>query len=207
MQFKLPYIALLCYIGIYAQEGPQDLSYAVGISYGTGSEFKNTDYTYTNSYLQAQVYYTFNPSKKWQYQLALQPEINFARHRLKNFYFVKPNDPDFENKREAYTKLQDIKEYILNVALFVRCKCTDDLSIYVMGNVGPMITNTETERLTKGFAFCDVFGVGTTYNLGDVAIDVRACARHVSNAGLQNENAGFNTKNIAFGIIVPLECF
>jgi len=207
MQFKSLFIALFCFIGVHAQEGKRNSAYAIGFSYGNGSEFKNTDYTYTNRYIQAQVYYTFNPLKKWQYQMALQPEVNFARHRLKNFYFVKAQDPDFEDKREAYMKLMDIKEYILNVALFVRYKCTNDLSIYIMGNVGPMITDTETGRLTKGFAFCDVFGMGTSYNLGDVAIDVRVCARHVSNAGLQSENAGFNTKNIAFGIIVPLECF
>lgn len=196
--------ALLFYGGTYAQVPDKPSLWAIGFSYGNGSEFKNTDYTYTNSYFQGQVYYSLNSGKKWEYQLALQPEINFARHRLKNYYFVKPDDPDYDQKREAYMKLKDMREYILNAALFVRYNVTNDFSIYAMGNVGPMITDTDTERLTKGFAFCDVFALGLSYDVGIADIDVRANARHVSNAGFQDSNAGFNTKNLALGIVFPL---
>lgn len=101
-------------------------------------------------------------------------------------------------------QLKDIREYILNVAFFARYNFTKDFSMYAMVNVGPMITDTETERLTEGFAFCDVFGVGATYKVGAIAFDVRPNVRHTSNAGLQNSNAGFNTKNISFGVIVAL---
>ncbi|MCO6146985.1 acyloxyacyl hydrolase [Flavobacterium sp. NRK1] len=195
---------LFCCAGMYAQEQKEPSKLSVGLATGFGSEFKNIDYTYTNRYIQAQIYYSLNPGKKWEYQVALQPEVNFATHRLKNFYFVKPDDPNSEEKREAYMKLKDIREYILNVAFFARHNFTKSFSIYAMGNVGPMITNTETERLTKGFAFCDVFALGVTYKIGNVALDVRPNVRHTSNAGLQASNAGFNTHNIAFGIIVQL---
>ncbi|WP_114757496.1 acyloxyacyl hydrolase [Flavobacterium sp. AG291] len=199
---KITFLMLLCCAGLQAQETEKTSRYTIGLAYGNGGEFNNTDYTYTNNYIQGQIYYSLNPGKKWEFQVALQPEVNFARHRLKNPYFVKPGESD--ETRAEYMKLKDIREYILNVAFFARYNITEDFSMYAMGNVGPMITDTETERLTKGFAFCDVFALGTTYKFGKVGLDVRVAARHTSNAGLQNSNAGFNTKNIQFGVIMPL---
>ncbi|MHA3787337.1 acyloxyacyl hydrolase [Flavobacterium hauense] len=197
-------LLLLCSTALLAQDAEKPSRFSVGLAYGNGSEFNNTDYTYTNSYIQGQVYYSLNPGKRWEFVVALQPEVNFARHRLKNYYFVHPDDPNAEEKREDYMALKDIREYILNVAFFARYNITKDFSMYAMGNVGPMITDTETERLTKGFAFCDVFAIGATYKFGKIAFDLRPNVRHTSNAGLQNSNAGFNTKNIQFGVIVAL---
>ena len=195
---------LLCGTGLYAQNAEKASRFAIGLAYGNGSEFNNTDYTYTNSYIQGQVYYSLNPAKRWEFVVAVQPEVNFARHRLKNYYFVNPDDQNAEEKRKHYMALKDIHEYILNVAFFARYNITKDLSMYAMGNVGPMITDTETERLTKGFAFCDVFAIGATYKIDKIAFDVRPNVRHTSNAGLQNSNAGFNTRNIQFGVIMAL---
>lgn len=175
-----------------------------GLLYGVGNEFPQKDYTYTNRYFQAQVYYSFNPGARWEYQVALQPEYNRATHQLLNMYFVTPDDPNYEEKREEYTKLKDINEYILNCSFFVRRNFSKRLNVYFMANVGPMITDTETERLSKGFAFCDVFALGMAYRMGDVTLDLRPNYRHTSNAGLQSSNAGFNTYNIAFGVTVPL---
>ncbi len=91
-------LVFFCCAGMYAQEQKAPSKLSVGLATGFGSEFKNTDYTYTNRYIQAQIYYSLNPGKKWEYQVALQPEVNFATHRLKNFYFVKPDDPNSEEK-------------------------------------------------------------------------------------------------------------
>lgn len=204
MSSKILFVVLFCCACVQAQQNNQPSKFALGLAYGNGSEFNNRDYTYTNSYIQGQVYYSFNPGKKWEYQLAIQPEVNFGRHRLKNYYFVKLDAPNFEERRDAYIKLKDIREYIVGVSFFVRHNFTSNFSLYAMGNVGPMITSADTERLTKGFAFCDVFAIGATYKLGDIAIDVRPNVRHVSNAGLNESNAGFNTKNIALGVVMPL---
>lgn len=205
MLFKTFAIVLLCYTGMYGQLNKKQSVYFIGLSYGIGDEFNNRDYTYTNNYIQGQVYYSFNPGKRWEYRLAIQPEVNFARHRLKNYFFIKPNEPNFEIRRDAYIKLKDITEYILGVSFFVRRNFTDNFSLYAMSNIGPMITDTATERLTKGFAFCDVFAIGASYDFGNLAIDVRPNVRHVSNAGLNDSNSGFNTKNIAFSVVVPIK--
>lgn len=176
----------------------------MGAAYGFGREFKQRNYTYDNSYVQAQLYYTLNPGRKWQYQVVLMPEVNFASHKLQNLYFVTPDEPDYEYKREIYTRQKDIREYILNVAFFVRRNITKRFTMYAMANVGPMITDTETERLSKGFAFCDVFAIGASYDFGGVLLDIRPNVRHVSNGGLQDSNAGFNSYNFTFCAIVPL---
>lgn len=198
---------LLCYFLIsscliFSQEKKQNL--ALGFSYGIGNEIKNTDYSYTNRYLKGQFYYIFKTTENFQFELLLQPEINFATHQLLNLYFVTPNEADFEAKREAYTKLKDIREYVLNVGLLIRKPLTDNFSIYALLSVGPMITDTETERLSKGFAFSDVFGIGFSLRTKKITFDLRPNIRHTSNAGLQNANAGFNTFNIEAGVIFPL---
>lgn len=188
-----------------AQQNEIPDKYAVGLAYGFGKEFKNRNYTYTNKYVQAQLYYNLNPGSKWEYVLALQPEVNFGTHQLLNLYFVTPDATDYENKRARFTQLKDTREYIMNVAFFVKRNITQRLGLYAMANIGPMIIDTETERLAKGFAFCDVMALGASYNFGSIVLDVRPNVRHVSNAGLDRPNAGYNSFNIAFSVIVPIK--
>ena len=198
---------LLCYFLIkscliFSQEKKQNS--ALGFGYGIGSEIKNSDYNYANRYVKGQFYYAFKTTKNFRFELLLQPEINFATHQLLNLYFVTPGEPDFEAKREAYTKLKNIREYVLNVGLVVRKPISDKCSIYALLSVGPMVTDTETERLSKGFAFSDVFGIGCSLKTKNFMLDLRPNIRHTSNAGLQNANAGFNTLNIEAAVIFPL---
>ncbi|WP_245892254.1 acyloxyacyl hydrolase [Flavobacterium pallidum] len=176
----------------------------IGLHFGFGDEIKNTDYTYTNHYIKPQLYWQLRKGRHFTYQVLLQPEINFATHQLINLYFVTPDEPDYEHKRDVYTKLKNIREYVLNVGFLVRKPISKNFSMYVLGSVGPMITDTETERLSKGFAFSDVLSLGFSYRVKHITFDLRPNVRHISNAGLQNSNAGFNTANIEFGFSMPL---
>ena len=199
-------ISLFVFLGLFqfsfAQENTSQ--FAVGLSYGFGSEIKNTDYTYTNRYVKGQIYYTFKRTKNFEFQILVEPEINFATHQLLNLYFVTPDEPNFEERRERFTKLKDIREYVLHVGFIVRKPLSKQISIYVLGSVGPMFTDTETERLSKGFAFSDVLGLGISWKAKHVILDLRPNIRHNSNAGLQNSNAGFNTLNCDFGVVFEL---
>ncbi len=179
-------------------------SFDIGFNYGFGNEFKNADYTYTNHYYKLQLYYTINESNHLKCQILIQPEINFATHQLLNLYFVQPSDPDYLEKRAKYTALKDINEYVLNIGFIVRKPIFKTASVYVLGSVGPLITDTETERLSKGFAFSDVIALGFSIKINKITFDLRPNIRHVSNAGFQKSNAGFNTKNIEIGFWVPL---
>ena len=63
-----------------------------------------------------------------------------------------------------------------------------------------MITDKETERMSNGFAFADVLALGVSANVNQFRFDMRPSVRHVSNAGINSENAGYNTKNIEIGV-------
>ncbi len=176
----------------------------IGFYYGFGNELKNSNYSYTNHYYKVQLCYLIKQTNQFKYELVIQPELNFVTHQLLNLYFVKQEEPNFEEKREKFTKLKDIKEYSLGIGLCVRKPVSKIASIYVLASIGPMITDTETERLSKGFAFSDVIALGFSLKVDKVIFDIRPSLRHVSNAGLQSSNAGFNTKNIEFGLSLIL---
>lgn len=184
---------------VFAQD--ENFNWKLGFLCGVGSEFKNSNYSYSNQSLKSSIFYTFQKTKHFEFEVLLQPEINFAQHQLLNLYFVQENETDFEQKREEFTKLKAIREYILSLGFVVRYPFAKSWTTYAVLSVGPMYTDTETERLSKGFAFCDVLSLGITYKIGDVMLDFRPNVRHTSNAGLQNSNAGFNTFNLDFGVV------
>lgn len=200
---KLLLTLLLLYV--VKMNAQQDNSrFAVGFNYGFGSEFNNRNYTFTNQFYKVQLYYKLKETKHFQYQILLQPEINFAKHQLLNFYFVKPDTPDYEQKRAEYTQLKSVREYVLNCGFLARKPIGKVCSVYALASIGPMITDTETERMSKGFAFADVFAIGFSVKLNKVQIDIRPDIRHVSNGGLSSTNSGYNTRNIEFGFSYSL---
>jgi len=200
MSRKLLFVVLSFCAVFCASAQDQKHKIAIGFNYGFGSEFNNSNYTFTNHFYKVQFYYQLKETKHFQYEILVQPELNFATHQLLNFYFVKPEAPDYIQKREEYTRLKDIREYVLNLGFLVRKPIGKIFSIYALGSIGPMITDTETERMSAGFAFADVLAFGVSAKADRLRFDIRPSIRHVSNAGLNSENAGYNTKNIEIGI-------
>lgn len=201
---KIVYTGFLifCCTPFFSQNSNHEKS--IGFSYGFGNEIKNRNYSYTNSFYKVQLGYVLKETKNFKYELLLQPEINFATHQLLNFYFVTPEESNYIEKRERYTKLKDIQEYALGVGLCIRKPWTKFFSTYFLASIGPMIIDTETERLSKGFAFSDVLAIGLSFKTNTITLDIRPSLRHVSNGGLQGSNAGFNTSNVEFGFSFPL---
>ncbi|MFM2369437.1 MAG: hypothetical protein RL619_1743 [Bacteroidota bacterium] len=171
----------------------------LGFHYGFGNEMKNSDFTHTNSYYKLQLYYALKSGKKFNYELLLQPEFNHATHQLLNVYFIQPNDPNYIEKRQKFSNLRNVNEYVLNLGFIIRKPISKSFSMYLLGSVGPMIIDNETERLSEGFAFSDVLAFGFSLKKVKITFDVRPSIRHVSNAGLQSPNLGFNTVNVEFG--------
>ncbi|MGO4905924.1 acyloxyacyl hydrolase [Flavobacterium sp. W20_MBD1_R3] len=201
---KILFIAI-CICGLipfYAQDKVNKTQ--LGFSFGLGSEFKNRNYTYANQSFKLQFYSKIKESKNFKYEIVLQPELNFATHQLLNLYFVEPDEPNYIEKREKYTTLKDVKEYVFNIGLLMRKPVFKSASIYVLASIGPMIIDNETERLSKGFAFADVLALGFTFRINKVVFDIRPTVRHISNAGLYKNNSGYNTKNIDFGVLFSL---
>ncbi|MDO7171202.1 acyloxyacyl hydrolase [Mariniflexile sp. AS56] len=183
--------------------------FKVGFSYGNGSQskfpFNLKDYTHTVTFYKAQLNYLIGNKKQWAYEINIEPSYNIAEHQLLNEYFIKPEDgDDYQEKRNLYTQKRTINEYVLNLGFLVRYTVCTPVSIYAVGSVGPMISDKATERLAKGYAFSDIFGVGTSYAIGDVQLDFRYSLRHTSNLEFKTPNNGHNTTNMSFSVLYCL---
>ena len=204
MNRKRMFLAVLLFGVCQINAQRKNSHFRIGMSYGFGSEFNNTDYTFINHFYKAQLYYNLKKTRNFEYDILVQPEINFGRHQLLNLYFVKPETPNFEEKRIEYMQLKNIHEYVLNLGFMVRKPIGKAFSCYILGSIGPLMRDTGTERLSVGFGFADVLAVGFTAAYDRFQIDIRPSLRHVSNAGLGSSNAGYNTKNVEFGISYQL---
>ncbi len=191
----------------YAQEESKILR--LGVNYGIGKQqffpFSSTDYTYKVKGYKVLFNYRIKKTAIFCYELQIEPGIYSASHQLLNEYFIQPNrGADYLEQRELFTKEKSITEYVLNVGFLVRYAPKDKLSFFVLGSIGPMISDTETERLAKGLAFSDIVAFGVAYKVRKIMVEIRPGLRHVSNANLQYPNSGHNSSNIDFGISFSL---
>lgn len=198
------FVLSLLFSGLFAHSQLKKERITLGFAYGTGSELRSKDYTYVNNFYKLQFAYLLKEGTHFGYDLVVQPEINFAKHQLLNEYFVQPHESNYIQLREEYTKLKQIRDYILNTGIKIRKSLTKHTDVYLLGSIGPMITDTESERLSKGFAFSDVIAIGFSLKSDKIVFDVQPGLRHVSNGGLQQSNAGINTKNIEFSVFFKM---
>lgn len=181
----------------------------VGFSYGAGSQnrfpFNSKNYSHNITFYKACFNYAFKEEKKWSFEFIAEPSYNIVEHKLLNKWFIKPTDGrDYLEKRDLYTQKRIIKEYVLNLGLIARYKLYKSFSGYAVGSVGPMLADKSTERLARGFAFSDVFGLGLFYDIGNIRLDFRYSVRHTSNFEMKAPNSGHNTTNIEFSILFGL---
>jgi hypothetical protein len=131
-------------------------------------------------------------------------EFNNRNYTFTNHFYKIQLYYKLKQKRAQYTQLKDIREYVVNCGFLVRKPIGEICSFYILGSIGPMITDTETERMSKGFAFADVLAVGFSLKHNKIQFDIRPNIRHVSNGGLSGTNSGYNTRNIEFGVSYSL---
>jgi hypothetical protein len=192
---------LFCFV-VEAQTVKHNIS--LGLYYGFGKDIKNKNYSYNNRYFKLQFCNILKESKNIKYELLIQPQVDFVEHQLLNLYYVSPDVSNYLEKREEYGKLKNIKNYSVNFGLIISKPLSERLSAFVLVSVGPMVTDTETERLSKGFTFSDVVSLGVSLKICNSIFEFRPNFNHLSNAGLQKRNGGFNSLNFEFGLNVPL---
>jgi hypothetical protein len=193
---------LLFFSEVDAQDATRQKS--LGFYYGVGKEVKNKNYSYSNRYFKFQFCNTIKESKKYKFQFLIQPQVDFVQHQLLNLYYIIPDRSNYLEKREEFGKLKDIRNYSVGFGLIISRLLSEWLSVFVWASVGPMITDTETERLSKGFTLSDVVSLGFSFKIYNSVFEVRPNFSHLSNAGLQKRNGGFNSLNLEFGLNVPL---
>lgn len=181
----------------------------LGFTYGTGYQnkypFNDTDYTHEVTFYKTQINYRFKEKQKWAFEINLEPSYNVVEHQLLNRFYIKPSDAEnYQELNEFYMQKRTIKEYLLNCGFIVRYKIYEGISSYAVGSFGPMFSDKATERLAKGFAFSDIFGLGLSYEINKLQFDFRYSVRHTSNLELNQPNAGHNTTNTEFSVLFKL---
>lgn len=180
-----------------------------GFIIGVGKQpfypFTSPDYIYSVKGYKFLINYHLKTVKRICYELQIEPGIYSASHQLLTEDFVQPKDgPDYLEQRKIFMKKKTITEYALNVGMQIRYSIREKFSLFVLVSTGPMISDTATERLAKGFAFSDIIAIGAAYKTGRIMFEIRPGLRHVSNANLKKPNSGHNSTNIDFGISVSL---
>lgn len=186
-----------------AQESSKSIR--AGFIVGAGSQqvfpFNCKDYTYNVSFIKGMFNLPISTKGHFSLELQLEPGLFHATHQLINEFYVQPKEgPDYLEQRERFTKKKAITEAALNVGIIMRYNANDKLGFFVIGSVGPLVSDNATERLEKGFAFSDIIAAGVSYRKGKTVFEIRPGVRHVSNAGIQLPNSGHNSANIDLGI-------
>ncbi|XCF05003.1 acyloxyacyl hydrolase [Tamlana crocina] len=181
----------------------------IGFASGTGSQnrypFNLSDYSHEVIFYKAILNYTLKEKRKWAFEFQVEPSYNVAEHQMLNQWFVKPGDyENWEEKRDLFLQKRTVKEYVLNLGFVVRYKLIGDLSTFAIGGVGPMISDKATERLAKGYAFSDVFGLGLSYQINRWQVGFQYSVRHTSNLEMKYPNSGHNTTNTELSILYQL---
>lgn len=193
-----------------AQDAPQKTNkIRLGFNSGLGTQesfpFNSKDYSYDVQFYKLQFNYLMMERIKWKFELNIEPSYYLAEHQLLNEYYVRPDQgDDYLEKREEFTAKKYINEYVLNLGLIARYKIYNNISAYVLGSVGPMYSDSDTERMNAGFAFSDIFGLGMSYQIHRFFLDFRYSIRHVSNLNITLPNNGYNSSNLEIGCTYQL---
>jgi len=207
---KIIFVFFLVFINkVNAQDTIQkNKKIKLGFNYGFGTQqsypFNSKDYTYDVQFYKIQINYLISKKTKWSFEINVEPSIYFNEHQLLNKYYVQPNEDDYLKKREEFTKLKPLNEYVLNLGFLTRYHAFNNFSTYILGSVGPMYSDTDTERMNAGFAFSDIIALGLSYQINTFFLDFRYSMRHVSNANLSEPNNGYNSMNFEFGLTYQL---
>jgi hypothetical protein len=67
----------------------------LGFYYGVVKEIKNNNYTYSSRYFKFQFCNTIKGSKKYKYELFIQPQVDFVQHHLLNLYYITPDRSNY----------------------------------------------------------------------------------------------------------------
>lgn len=196
---------LLCFFTVFSQENQSSKKWLrIGLIYGYSSQNKiiqqDSDYSYESNIFKISNHFNLAKKGNHVWELLVEPSYYRSKHEALNYwheYFT--GNENGNELRTQFMRLKSINEYVLNLGVTYRYYVNPKLSIYALGNVGPMYIDTETERLKKGFAFSDIFALGSNYKMDKVSFDLKCMIRHVSNANLQMPNFGFNAVGFEFG--------
>ena len=178
--------------------------YKLGLLYNYGSEdnflFDDKDYIYTTNTIKAQAFYNLGNFKSFDFELIVQPQVQFLHHQLLNEWYVTPNQENFQEKIAEFTQPKDMNIYGLEFAFAAKTKLYRKLDFLASISLGFAYIDTRTERLAKGFTFIENFSFGFSHPLFSKSfIYIGSNFGHVSNLNFKKPNDGYNILGIEIG--------
>ena len=185
--------------------------YKVGLLFNHANDknflFDDKDYSYQTNTYKGQLFYNLGSWKKLNFELIVQPQIQFLNHKLNNEFFVQPVYGDnYLELREVYTKQKSMNLYALELGLAVKKHIFSKLDAQFTASLGFSYIDTETERLASGFTFIENFSLGFNYKTSTKTfVYLGGNFGHVSNLNFQFPNDGYNVLGIEVGFQYVLD--
>jgi hypothetical protein len=199
-----------CLLTIKAQDRkntfvPQKIGFLYNVANQQTFLFNDKDYNYQTSVYKAQLYFKVASWKWIDFELIVQPQYQQITHQLLNVQFVTPEDPDYEQKRIAYTQIKTMNLYALEFGLSLKILLFKKLYLKSVLGLGAGAIDTQTERLAKGFTFIENASLGLSYQTTKKThLYLAGNIGHVSNFNFQRPNSGYNLMGFELGFSYSL---
>jgi hypothetical protein len=177
-------------------------------NFGTGENFifDDLDYMYSTNTYKAQAFYKLGIWKHIDFELIVQPQVQFIKHQLINAQFVTPDQENYLEKRAEFTKPKTMNLYGLEFGFAAKKQVSEKLALQGTISLGFSFIDKRTERLAKGFTFIENFSLGFSYNtLKNCYLYLGTNFGHVSNLNFQKPNDGYNILGLEIGYSYILE--
>ena len=171
-------------------------------NYGTNENFvfDDVDYTYSTNTYKFQAFYELGNWKNIDFELIVQPQVQFLKHQLLNKWYVTPDQENVEEKIAEFTQPKNMNLYGLEFGFASKLKLTNKLDLQGTISLGFSYIDTRTERLAKGFTFIENFSFGFSHQIFQKSfIYIGANFGHVSNLNFQKPNDGYNILGLEVG--------
>ncbi|WP_339883852.1 acyloxyacyl hydrolase [Polaribacter vadi] len=171
-------------------------------NYGTNENFvfDDVDYTYSTNTYKLQAFYNLGNWKNIDFELIVQPQVQFLKHQLLNKWYVTPDQENVEEKIAEFTQSKNMNLYGLEFGFASKLKLTNKLDLQGTISLGFSYIDTRTERLAKGFTFIENFSLGFSHQIFQKTfIYIGTNFGHVSNLNFQKPNDGYNILGLEVG--------
>ena len=159
--------------------------------------FDDPDYSYTTNTFKLQAFYDIANWKSFDFQMIVQPQVQFINHQLQNLSYVTLGFPVSQEERDELLKKNNINLYGVEFGFAAKYELFQKLYLQGTISLGFAYIDTRTERVAKGFTFIENFSLGFSYQIfKNSDLYLGSNFGHVSNLNFQKPNDGYNVIGI-----------
>lgn len=207
MKYPFLFILFFSFLSTSSQETKNSVYNIkkIGFLYNNANDknflFDDKDFSYSTNTYKLQFFYDLGKWRSLNFELTVQPQIQFLKHQLNNEYFILPTEENFEQKIKEFTTPKNMNLYALEIGFIMKKEVLKKLDILTTIGLGIATIDTRTERLAKGFTFIENFSLGLSYeSFRNTFVYIGTNLGHVSNLNFKQPNGGYNLLGLEIGI-------